>query len=127
MRLEELTYETCQRCQPPLREGQRVKVVRVVDGDTLIGGFINTEGVATRVSCRLRGIDSPELRSTVPEERELARQARERLRELVEGQCVTVTELQLDKYGRTLVKARFNRVDLSDYMLEDDKLCKKYE
>ena len=59
----------------PCRPKVSVRVVRVVDGDTVIARF---RGKTLRV--RLLGLDAPELRDHRPAVRAIARQARDRLR-----------------------------------------------
>lgn len=71
-------------------------VAKVVDGDTIV--------LADGRSVRYLGIDTPEMSSFDERKREFARMARERNRELVDGERIRLefdTERK-DKYGRTL-------------------------
>lgn len=75
------------------------QVVEVVDGDTLtvrVRIWLGQE-LVTRV--RLEGIDAPELRSPCDPERRRARQARERLADLVGDVEVLLHDITYDKYG----------------------------
>jgi micrococcal nuclease len=77
------------------------KVLRVIDGDTLI---LSLDGRSVRV--RLIGVDSPEtVHPSKPVER-FGREASRFLKDLVEGKSVRVEyepgASRLDRYGRTL-------------------------
>jgi micrococcal nuclease len=96
----------CNRVQtPPIRsdlDGQRVRVVRVVDGDTLI--IETLDGTSERL--RLKGIDAPELSSDdAPAPQHFATESANYLRQRVEGRDVILqfdgTERR-DRYGRLL-------------------------
>ena len=78
------------------------KVVKVYDGDTV---WVASDA-GTRHSCRLHGIDCPELRSSCAGEREAARAARDCLANelLPKDGVVGVRVLSADKYGRLLVR-----------------------
>jgi endonuclease YncB( thermonuclease family) len=80
------------------------KLFRVYDGDSAYMAVVLADGqppVSLRV--RLRGVDTPELRSKDPEVRRLAYAARDHVRALVEGQVCCVRCHAHDKYGRVLV------------------------
>lgn len=73
-------------------------VTRVIDGDTIVVG---TERI------RLRGIDTPELRSyRCWAELKRALRARDALQELVSGRAVTIERFGTDRFGRTLAVVR---------------------
>lgn len=90
---------------PPIRsdlDGQRVRVVRVVDGDTLI--ITTPDGSNERL--RLKGIDAPELSSNdTSAAQHFAGESADYLRKRVEGREVILqydgTERR-DRYGRLL-------------------------
>lgn len=92
------------------------KVVKVYDGDTV---WVASSAEA-RHSCRLYGIDCPEMRGSTPEEREAAKAARDCLaNELVpEDGVVGVRVLGADKYGRLLVRLSTSQYfDLSQELM----------
>lgn len=78
------------------------KCVKCYDGDTIhIVLKYNDEYV--RFRCRLLEIDTPELRSKNAKEKEIAKMARDEMREWVLDKIVGVKCGEFDKYGRLLV------------------------
>ena len=83
------------------------RVVRVIDGDTLI---VTVDGRREKV--RLAGIDTPEFAAPCETERQLARAARARLEALTAASPVIVLRPTVpylwrrDKYGRLLARVR---------------------
>lgn len=79
------------------------KCVRVYDGDTITVVF-KPEGLNNiyKYDIRLAGIDTPELRSTITTEKELAIQARDFVRERILGKIIKINCGKYDKYGRLL-------------------------
>jgi len=90
---------------PPLfsLEGEllRALVLGVYDADTITISFV-WEGRVWKDKCRLVGIDSPEMRSKNPAEKEAAVAARDWVRGRVMGKKVWVRCGGWDKYGRLL-------------------------
>jgi len=81
------------------------EVTSIYDGDTLRATVDLGMSLSQRVSCRLYGIDTPEINSKVASEKRLAYEARDRLRELVLGKSVLLESMcKPDKYGRLLVR-----------------------
>ena len=77
------------------------RVVKCYDGDTCTLLFkYNDQYVKT--SCRLVGIDTPELRNSSDKEKEMAIGAREYLKSLIYEKIVNVQFGRNDKYGRPL-------------------------
>lgn len=75
------------------------KVIRVLDGDTLVVRARPWVGVEVETRVRLLGVDTPELRGGCEEERRLAVAARELLETTVAGGTVFLHEVRHDKYG----------------------------
>lgn len=86
--------------------------IAVVDGDTL---RLGTERI------RLANIDAPEAgdRARCLAERNLARLATERLRELTRGQRLDVRREGKDRYGRTLARVRVNGRDVGERLVAE--------
>ena len=80
-------------------------VVYVYDGDSC-HIVINHNGDEIKLKCRVYGIDTPELRTSNPLEKEHGIRARDRFSELTDDRLVWVNILNDndDKYGRYLVK-----------------------
>ena len=80
----------------------RAKVVRVVDGDTMILDIdLGFDVVLRNQSVRLYKVDTPECRTRNLEEKALGLKAKERLKELCEG-TFRIKSLGKGKYGRIL-------------------------
>ncbi|MFM2281986.1 MAG: hypothetical protein RLZZ444_4217 [Pseudomonadota bacterium] len=92
------------------------ELVSVVDGDTLLVTARPWPQHRIAVLVRIRGIDTPELKSKCNGERRLAEQARKRLTEFLaekEGRTLALSQISGDKYfGR--VVADVSRSDGSD-------------
>ena len=105
------------------------QVINVYDGDTVKLGF-KMKGELMSISGRLKGIDTPELRTKDPKEKEEAERARKILDDLIGGQKVTTWFAGNDKYGgRSLVHLYVYKngwIDVSDYMLKNAP-CRAYD
>lgn len=104
------------------------RVLRVVDGDTLLVRARIWLGQEVETHVRLIGIDAPELKGMCTRERDMAVQARELVIALVGDRSVTLHDVTYDKFGRR-VAARVvgpNGVDLARTLLERD-LVRAYE
>ena len=122
-----LTYGDCEPFLP-LREGDQATVVKIFDGDTVTLGWEDVDRGNVRLSCRLLGIDTPELRSSSERERELAARARDRLHSKLFGRVVTVRSPTKEKYGRVLADLETDDCpSVADYMLEDREICRPYQ
>lgn len=90
-------------------EGYEVeaKVVSVYDGDTFTAVFplpMHADSAAYRWSCRITGIDTPELRSKDTGKKEMAYKARDFARALLLDKTIRMSLGPFDKYGRVLCK-----------------------
>lgn len=92
--------------------------VRVIDGDTLAVTLGNLPPPLNKLSIRLSGIDTPELKGKCAKERVLAVEAKVFLQNLLTGNTVTVKDYSWDKYGgRILGKVYLLRTDVANLML----------
>ena len=83
----------------------QAQITKVYDGDTVTAVLDLGMSITRKVSCRLDGIDTPEIRTKVAGEKEAAYAARDRVRELILDKWVTVESVaKPDKYGRLLVR-----------------------
>lgn len=79
----------------------KAEVVRIIDGDSVVLRVDVGFRMTTEQSFRLYGIDTPELRSSDPDERKAARDAKEHLAAyLPVGSFVKLKTHKADKYGR---------------------------
>lgn len=89
------------------------EILRVIDGDTLLVEAHPWPQQRVEVYVRLRGIDTPELRSACPGERDAAHLARQALTAMAgEGSTVWLRNIAGDKY--------FGRI-VADVMLPDGR------
>ncbi|AAR26980.1 FirrV-1-P2 [Feldmannia irregularis virus a] len=119
-----------QECLPyvPLEDGDVVYVCKVYDGDTCTVAWIDHRGKKVRMSCRIRDIDTPEMRDKSVHERELAVQARDKLRDAVLHQHVTIKNPSSDKYGRILADLQTDHApSVAQHMLSLTDLCRPYK
>jgi micrococcal nuclease len=77
-------------------------VIWVYDGDTVIVDARPWPQITMRVSVRVNGIDTPELRGKCGVEKEQAKRAKERTTDLV-GAEVTLSDIFLGKYAGRVV------------------------
>ena len=120
----------CRECVDflPLNHGDVVYVCNVYDGDTVTLAWVNEIGVKVKISCRIEGIDTPELRSNSVDEKALALAAKKRLSDAVAGQFVSIIRPDREKYGRVLCDLSTKRyVSVKDYMLQDGTICRPYD
>jgi endonuclease YncB( thermonuclease family) len=105
----------------------RCYVSQVYDADTctLIAPFYGKPFV---VKCRLNGIDSAEMRSKNPKEKEYATEARDYLRNIILNTMVWVDCYKMDKYGRLLGSIYINKHDmiLKKQSISQHLMDKKY-
>mgnify|MGYP001765834323 FL=1 len=92
----------CLVITPALAESFKGRVVKVIDGDTVVvlGPAKRTERV------RIQGIDAPEA------DQPFGAQARQRLQDLVGGKVVTVVSDKRDRHGRLLGKLMHGGQDM---------------
>ena len=98
----------------------RARITSVYDGDT-IKAIFKFRGVYNTWSCRIIGIDTPELRTKNLEEKELGYKARDFLRGLVLNKVVQLKCHKFDKYGRLLVDVAFGDegTDVKDILIQN--------
>lgn len=118
--LEECTFRNIIPLTPNI-EGKEVMAIRIYDGDTIWIAYEEREGEFYKINCRLMGLDTAELKSKNPVEKQAAKCARDHLIGLIDGERLFVKlEPKSDKYGRWL--GTFTRVsdglDVNQAMLD---------
>lgn len=84
------------------------KVIKVYDGDTitiatpLFNGDTSPYIKTYRFNLRLRGINTPEIKTKDKDEKEIAMEARDFLSFLVMDKIVRLENVDIEKYGRVL-------------------------
>ncbi len=90
--------------KPPAAYVYRAFVLGVYDGDTITVMLDLGMNITRKASCRLVGIDTPEIRTKTAGEKEAAYEARDRVRDLILDKQITIHSIaKPDKYGRLLV------------------------
>ena len=97
------------------------KCIKVYDGDTITIACglppYQPGNPVYRWSVRLRGIDSPEMRTKCASEKECALLAKQAMADQVLDQLVTLENVSYDKYGRVLANVFANGVNVADALL----------
>ena len=103
-------------------------ITKVYDGDTLTAEIdLGFKMWAKKVKLRLVGVDTPEIRTKDPVEKELAIKARDRVRDLCLGKEVIVKTHGKGKYGRWLASVYVNGdLDLGRFLISEG-FAKIYE
>ncbi len=91
----------------------RAKIIRVIDGDTVVVRAHIWLGQEIETTVRLFGIDAPELRGRCLAESDIARKARDFLTDLLASGDVLLRDIRLGKYARRVV-ARMEAADGRD-------------
>lgn len=98
------------------------KVIKVYDGDTITiaAKLPNTNGPVYRFSVRLDGIDTPEIKGKSVAERELAKQARDVLHELIYGKVIELRNVTNEKYGRILADVYIGDTNVNQWLVSEN-------
>ncbi|MBB4122532.1 thermonuclease family protein [Martelella radicis] len=99
----------------------RAEIVRIIDGDTIVVEARPWPGQIVETSVRIRGVDTPELRSSCEAERQAASIAKDYVVSLLrEGETVQLRQIAGDKYfGRVVADVGLpDDRDLSSLLLE---------
>ena len=115
--LSTATYESSIPFVPPITYG---KVIKVYDGDTITiaAKLPYSESPVYRVSVRLNGIDTPEIKGETQKEKDLAKQVRDSLKVKIMGKIVQLKNTSSEKYGRLLADVYVDDICINDWMIE---------
>jgi endonuclease YncB( thermonuclease family) len=97
------------------------RVIKVYDADTITiaARLPFADSPLYRLSVRLNGIDTPEIKGKSEEEKEVAKQARDYVAGLVLNKYVTLKNVDHEKYGRILADVYINDIFLNDLLLKE--------
>lgn len=113
-----IRYEDTTPFIPKITEAE---VIKVYDGDTItIGFFYPGSETPYRMSVRLLGIDTPEMKGKSPEEKAKAKLAQKFLSSQILGKKVTLTDVALEKYGRLLANVHYDGVHINKLMIDNN-------
>lgn len=116
---DDIELNTLTQFIPPVSSG---RVVKVYDGDTItLAAMIPCISENPfKFSVRLRGIDTPEMKTKDEDEREAAVIARDAVVSMIHGKVVRLADVTTDKYGRLLadVIVPGYSMSLSEWLVE---------
>lgn len=123
--LQDADWDNTAPFVPPVTRG---KVIKVYDGDTITiaSKLPYKSSEIYRFSVRLRGIDSPEIKSKSQVEKDLAMNSKMCLSNVILGQIVELKNVSTEKYGRILADVYIDNVNINKWMLEN-KLAVPYD
>lgn len=104
-------------------------VISVYDCDTITVAFKFdnlTDNNTYKVSVRLNGIDSPEIKSKNSDEKKCAIKARDYLTQLLLNKEIELKDVSYDKYGRILAEVYLDEQHINQKIL-DDKMAVRYD
>lgn len=108
---------------PPIEQG---RVIKVYDGDTITIATTLYDSTLYRFSVRLRGIDTPEIRTKDREEKIHALKVRNIMRNRLMNQIVTLSDVGYDKYGRILATVWLDNHNVCQWLI-DSKMAVEYD
>jgi len=102
----------------PIKGG---RVIKCYDADTITiaSKLPYKESPLYRLSVRLSGIDAPEIKGKSEEEKELAKQARDFVSNLILNKYVRLENVESEKYGRILADVYIGDVHLNDLLIKE--------
>jgi len=95
------------------------KVVSIYDGDTIRVVF-PLNGKLYKWNCRINNVDTPELRTKYPLEKEFGYVVRDKLREKILNKVIYIVCGNFDKYGRLLITPYIDGLDISQWLIDND-------
>ena len=97
------------------------RVIKVYDGDTItIASKLPIEkSPIYRFLVRLNGIDTPEMKSSCNDEKNVAHQAQEFVSKLILNKYVRLENIKNEKYGRILADVYIGDVHLNELLLKE--------
>ena len=114
-----ISWENTKPFVPPIDGGI---VIKVYDGDTITIAaklpYYRSE--LYRFSVRLKGIDTPEIKSNNEHEKILAKKARDYLSNKILNKKVVLKNVSTEKYGRILADVYLDGININKLMLEQN-------
>lgn len=103
-------------------------VLKVYDGDTItIASKLPFENSPIyRFSVRLAGIDTPEIKGKTEKEKNMAKDAKNKLETLILGKYILLKNINTEKYGRILADIYLEDIHINKWMV-DQNLATNYD
>ena len=102
----------------PISEGQ---VIKVYDGDTItIASKLPYDSSPLyRLSVRLNGIDTPEIKGKTADEKQVAKEARDDLAGLIMNKQIRLENVESEKYGRILADVYLGDLHINKWLIDN--------
>lgn len=102
----------------PITGGQ---VIKVYDGDTItIASKLPYDASPLyRLSVRLNGIDTPEIKGKTADEKQAARDARDALAGLIMNKQIRLENIESEKYGRILADVYLGDLHINKWLIDN--------
>jgi endonuclease YncB( thermonuclease family) len=112
-----VTFENTIPFVPPITEG---KVIKIYDGDTITiaAKLPYPQSPMYRISVRLNGIDTPEIKGQTQKEKDLAKHIRDALKVKIMDKIITLKNTSSEKYGRLLADVYLDDICINDWLIE---------
>lgn len=109
----------------PISGGQ---VIKVYDGDTITiaSKLPFADSPLYRLSVRLDGIDTPEIKSKSEDEKTCAKESRDELAALILNKQIQLKNIKTEKYGRILADVYFGEININQWLIEK-RMAVKYD
>jgi micrococcal nuclease len=126
---DDIKWEDTTEFTFPIKGG---RVIKVYDGDTITiaSKLPYYESPLYRLSVRLNGIDTPEIKGKTDDEKNAAKKARDALSALILNKYVSLQNIQSEKYGRILADVYLgnvlNATHVNKWMI-DNRYAVSYE
>lgn len=116
--LKNANWENTKPFVPKLSEG---KVIKVYDGDsiTVASRLFGPKSEIYRFSIRLRGVDSPELRSKNVIEKQAAIICQTSLEKLILNKTIKIKNISTEKYGRLLCDLYLDGKSINGWLIDN--------
>ena len=115
-----LDFKELSHFYPNIKKG---RVIKVYDGDSItIAGRIPElkNDVIYNFNLRLNRIDTPEIKTNNPIEKEYAIKVRDILSEKIMNKMVNIKVLKTDKYGRYLAEVSYKKLNINTWLLQNN-------
>ena len=104
------------------------RVIKVYDGDTITiaSKLPFVESPLYRLSVRLNGIDTPEIKGKTEDEKTAAKQVRDVLSNMILNKYITLANVQTEKYGRILADVYIGELHINEWLVSE-RYAVKYD
>ena len=122
---DDITWQDTVEFTFPINGG---RVIKVYDGDTItIAAKLPFDNSPLyRLSVRLNGIDTPEIKGKTDDEKIAAKQVKDALSNLILNKRVNLKNIQTEKYGRILADVYIGELHINQWLITE-KYAVKYD